>query len=531
MSEKSNHSDFLREQENKKNQTLQELQELRNLLGKDTSSIPYNNTPEEPHIPAPNPKPQPSPESSLDDTQTLSRAASNKNPSGQSPSDDDTVLIENNIYEQAVAEQKRQEDLERQERIRRTSPQKPPVHHSAPASTPHKKPSSSVHKQAAHKQTEPKQPAHKPADPNKPRHKVSRAEAARRKKAKAQRRIILTAVIAAVLVIIFASAIRTVFTAKAPEKVSAESGSGKTMTSAPKSNVVVTETGKKIKWDDSKPASEQITEQYLAIKDNPDAADYQKLYPGMYSDSRSVPTEESDKKVCYLTFDDGPSETVTPKILDTLEKYDVNATFFLVTSQIKGNEELIKRMVKDGDTICIHANVHEYDTIYASVESYLKDFAQAYDTIYETTGYRVQGFRFPGGSNNGIITSDDALYQAITSEMIRRGFEYYDWNAYDGDAEGSIPEPSSLASRAIEEVNESSRNDAIVLMHDTYGKENTAAALPSIIEGLHDDGIDILPIKSSTRPVHFAVNDSTPSEYSLEAEEETPSDTATSESD
>ena len=121
--------------------------------------------------------------------------------------------------------------------------------------------------------------------------------------------------------------------------------------------------------DNSKPASQQETEQYLAIKDDTDLPDYAKDYPGLYSDAVSTPVKVSDEKVCYLTFDDGPSETVTPKILDTLEEYDVQATFFIVASQIEGNEALLQRMIQDGDTICIHANVHDYESIYASVDS------------------------------------------------------------------------------------------------------------------------------------------------------------------
>ena len=129
-----------------------------------------------------------------------------------------------------------------------------------------------------------------------------------------------------------------------------------------------------------------------------------------------------------------------------------------------------------------------------------------------------------------MLISNDELYSAIVTEMQRRGFEYYDWNAYDGDAEGSsVPAPADLANRAVDEVLQSSRNDVIVLMHDTYGKENTAAALSSIIEQLRSEGIDMLPISSSTRPVHFEVNDDTPSdnpEDQLVTEGSTESDTS-----
>lgn len=264
--------------------------------------------------------------------------------------------------------------------------------------------------------------------------------------------------------------------------------------------------------DTSLPASQQESEQYLAIKDDADLPDYAKKYPGMYSDAVAEENVESEKKVCYLTFDDGPSSTVTPDILDTLKEYDVKGNFFLVTSTIKDNGDLVKRMADEGHTILIHCNEHSYGDLYTSVEDYLADFAKAYDTIYELTGQRVQGFRFPGGSNNSVMARHDT-YEEIVGEMTRRGFEYYDWNAYDHDSENGDYTTEQMVNYAVDEVMQSSRTDAVLLMHDTYGKEQTAEALPSIIKKLQAEGIAIKPITNSSRPVHFEVSDSTPPEF------------------
>ncbi len=279
--------------------------------------------------------------------------------------------------------------------------------------------------------------------------------------------------------------------------------------------------------DTNTPASQQETKQYLKIKDDTSLPAYAKEYPGLYATAATTQKKLSDKKVCYLTFDDGPSDTCTPKILDTLKKYNVKATFFVVTSEIDGNEKLIQRIIDEGHTLCIHANEHEYQKIYASPEAYLKDFAAAYDKIYALTGYKVQGFRFPGGSNGQLKHYGN--YDAIIKEMNRRGFEYYDWNAYDHDAEGGSYSASQLAQYAVHEVSISSRNDVIVLMHDTYGKENTVKALPSIIEGIQKQGIECLPITKTTRPVHFSVNENTPAEYTEETKDSDKSSSSKSE--
>ena len=271
------------------------------------------------------------------------------------------------------------------------------------------------------------------------------------------------------------------------------------------------------------PASQQENDQHAAVMDDPDAPAYAKAYPGMYSDAVREPNVLHEEKVCYLTFDDGPSSTNTPGILDVLQQENVKATFFVVTSQI--NEEtqsILQRIVDEGHTLCIHANQHEYGRLYASTEAYLADFAEAYDKIYALTGYRVQGFRFPGGSNGQVNNS--GCYREIVAEMTRRGFEYYDWNAYDHDAEGGNYSVEQMVQFAVHEVSISSRNDTIMLLHDTYGKEKTVQALPSIIRQLKAAGIQLLPIDNTTRPVHFYVNESTPPEY-VEPEPEPEPDT------
>lgn len=344
-----------------------------------------------------------------------------------------------------------------------------------------------------------KQTAKKPV--TKKSAKSKKATAARRRK-KRLMRLGATVVILLVLIVVVVSVVRGLNGNGNQMLPEGDTGSG-SATNATSQTEQPEET--------NLPASQQESEQYQKIKDDTSLPAYALEYPGMYADAVSEPNVESDKKVCYLTFDDGPSSTNTPGILDALKEADVKATFFVVTSEIDGNEDIIKRIVDEGHTLCIHANEHVYGDLYSSVENYLKDFAAAYDKIYDITGYRVQGFRFPGGSNNVVMQRHDT-YDSIVSEMTRRGFEYYDWNAYDHDAENGDYSVDQLVSYAVHEVTSSSRNDTILLMHDTYGKEKTVQALPSIISKLKDAGIEMLPITNSSRPVHFEVNENTPSD-------------------
>ena len=82
---------------------------------------------------------------------------------------------------------------------------------------------------------------------------------------------------------------------------------------------------------------------------------------------------EEGKRV-FLTFDDGPSISVTPHILDTLKKYNIKATFFVLGNRVSDNAELIKREYNEGHYIANHGYSHRYDKIYASSKNVLKEY-------------------------------------------------------------------------------------------------------------------------------------------------------------
>ncbi len=65
----------------------------------------------------------------------------------------------------------------------------------------------------------------------------------------------------------------------------------------------------------------------------------------------SIDTQEL---LVALTIDDGPDPIETPKILDSLKRHGAKATFFLITSRIPGNEELVQRMVDEGHELANH---------------------------------------------------------------------------------------------------------------------------------------------------------------------------------
>jgi peptidoglycan/xylan/chitin deacetylase (PgdA/CDA1 family) len=191
-----------------------------------------------------------------------------------------------------------------------------------------------------------------------------------------------------------------------------------------------------------------------------------------------------EKKLVYLTFDDGPSHT-TSEILDILAEEKVHATFFVLGSTItEEGEACLKKMVEEGHTIGIHTYSHNYKKIYSSVEDFLDDFYKVYHQIYEITGIKVNIFRFPWGSKNSY---NKRIHDELVAEMERRGFTYYDWNV---SAEDSVGNPTAYGIKNNVLNNLDKFNSPIILMHDASINSLTADTLPDILDYILNQGYE-----------------------------------------
>lgn len=221
---------------------------------------------------------------------------------------------------------------------------------------------------------------------------------------------------------------------------------------------------------------------------------YQELYPDMYAEQTDI--KRIEPKTVYLTFDDGPSAR-TAEILDILKKEDIKATFFIIGKEGEKNKNLLRRITDEGHAIGIHTYSHVYNSIYSSVENYMDDFYLTYELIQNATGVEPEIFRFPGGSINKYSAQD---YIEIIAEMTRRGFTYYDWNASSGDAVGNAT-ANSVYSNTVQSSEDKDR--IILLMHDSYSKSCTVAALPGIIEYYKAKGFKFECITNDVSPIAF----------------------------
>ncbi len=198
-------------------------------------------------------------------------------------------------------------------------------------------------------------------------------------------------------------------------------------------------------------------------------------------------------KTMYLTFDDGPSVENTGRVLDVLKERKIKATFFLVGENVRKHPEMAKRIVEEGHTIGIHCNNHDYDTLYASVDSYLEDFETARQTIFEVTGIEPTIFRFPGGSINN---HNKSVREDIIKEMEERGYIYYDWNASIEDAVRQV-EPEELIITGV--TTTLGRKKVVMLAHDVV--YNTGICLNDLLDRLPE--YEMFPLTEEVEPIQF----------------------------
>lgn len=177
----------------------------------------------------------------------------------------------------------------------------------------------------------------------------------------------------------------------------------------------------------------------------------------------------AEEKQVYLTFDDGPSTLVTGRVLDVLRDEHVRATFFIVSERVRGREDVLRRIVREGHTPGVHSACHRYGDIYKNDDALRRDAAECAAVIERVTGVTPRVYRFPGGLGNA---RRDAVIGGEGYEIVR-------WNAVCGDEEIANASPARLLEETVR-TSEGKRR-VVLLLHDSAPHRATAEALPAII--------------------------------------------------
>lgn len=195
----------------------------------------------------------------------------------------------------------------------------------------------------------------------------------------------------------------------------------------------------------------------------------------------------SETKRVFLTFDDGPSKTVTPTILDILKQENIKVTFFLLGSRVELEPDIVKREYNEGHYLASHGYSHVYSQIYASPQSVIDEYNRSVTAIRNAIGvqeYDPHLFRFPGGYNGGKYAE---LKKTAGQLLEQNGVLHVDWNALTSDSAGAKTTEGFIAQL---EKTVPKYNSVVVLMHDAGNKTATANALPTIIQYFRDRGFE-----------------------------------------
>ncbi|MGC8771423.1 MAG: polysaccharide deacetylase family protein [Brevinematia bacterium] len=199
---------------------------------------------------------------------------------------------------------------------------------------------------------------------------------------------------------------------------------------------------------------------------------------GTSSTSSSEEVYPVPDKLCALTFDDGPDATLTPKVLDKLEKYNVVATFFMIGQKIgPSTKAVIDRITNMGCEIGNHS--YGYDSLTGKTADEIKTSVSNTSALIEQyTGEKPKFFRPPN------LATNSSVFEAIDLPFAG-GILGYDW------AGVSDRTASKIAQNVISQM----QDGVIILLHDVQPEPHpTPEALDIIIPELKRRGYEFVTL-------------------------------------
>ncbi len=183
---------------------------------------------------------------------------------------------------------------------------------------------------------------------------------------------------------------------------------------------------------------------------------------------------DTETKRIAITFDDGPHPSLTPKILEILQKYNIKATFFMVGVNVVNYPDAARAVIEGGHEVGNHTFSHPVIEG-LDEKTILKEIEACEDSLEELCEYRPHLFRPPQGAVNNFVErcARDGDYALILWSLDTR-----DWE-------------SKSTEQIVEEVLSKVRPGDIILMHDYIGTHSkTPEALEILLPKLLERGFE-----------------------------------------
>lgn len=187
-----------------------------------------------------------------------------------------------------------------------------------------------------------------------------------------------------------------------------------------------------------------------------------------YSCLEGLTDDKADDKFVALTFDDGPSKSTTPEILDILNDKGIKATFFVLGSRVKAYPDIVLSLKNSGHEIANHSYSHP-KLPEGSASSIEKELEKTNDELAKLQ-IEPKWFRPPYGSFNATVKNvafENNMHSILWS------LDSKDWKR---------PSAEILKQRILSKV----ESGEVILLHDIH--KSTLKALPGIIDALKAHG-------------------------------------------
>ena len=200
---------------------------------------------------------------------------------------------------------------------------------------------------------------------------------------------------------------------------------------------------------------------------------------------RAFCREKTDRKVVYLTFDDGPHPPETERVLDVLRERGASATFFLIGSKVSGNEAVLRRMLEEGHALGLHTYSHAGTFPLLSFDKMLADVNEGKRAVESVAGRKISLFRPPFGVTNPTIAKVVRTLRLQTVGWDVRSFDTMFCKSSEHSCKQSghdwyVP--------VVERIMKQVRPGSVILLHDRLDGASDLLAL--LLDRLTASGYD-----------------------------------------
>lgn len=200
---------------------------------------------------------------------------------------------------------------------------------------------------------------------------------------------------------------------------------------------------------------------------------------------RAFCREKTDRKVVYLTFDDGPHPPETERVLDVLRERGAKATFFLIGSKVSGNEAVLRRMLEEGHALGLHTYSHAGTFPLLSFDKMLADVNEGKRAVESVAGKTISLFRPPFGVTNPTIAK---VVRTLRLQTVGWDVRSFDTMFCKSSKHSCKQSGHDWYVPVVERIMKQVRPGSVILLHDRL--DGASELLSLLLDSLAASGYD-----------------------------------------